>query len=485
MRHSLMYHNAHPFYVVRTEIKNEGKTPVEISKISPIVIPPGSFKVLSAQTTANYRRFSMQGPSAVFSVEAAPYAVFLHDPAVKETIAFGSLTNGRADTTVELQPFSGTWQGGVTSTFDPPVRLEPGQSLQSDPAWICFVMQVPADVDLYYAQAHLNFPKPANPKATPNAWVTVKDGESLAALQAARTDWGLDAALVPVTWEGRPGSLEGASPDWPKDMKSAASQLRQGKSQAGITVDPLVIEGGKDTFTAKSEDGKIWLNPANPEGMEFGIANMKKVAGWGFDFYVVAPSRIPNEALKHFNISRAQANALAFDMVLKAAGGAPVYAASRGTLSDKRDEWLEAAAATARMAEYSISSGPVRLDGSATKNLDEETGLAMAFCGAPIEVIGNPSSGVRSTVAEAASKREFFARPLDIAGPAPKLWQVETNPGGKKESLEITIVSFNGARAATADDEKTYSGTPKSTSKAEAAGFLKKLPTGGGPGKKK
>ncbi|NUM54112.1 MAG: hypothetical protein HUU46_10750 [Candidatus Hydrogenedentes bacterium] len=486
MRHSVMYHNAHPFYVVRTQIKNEGAAPVEISKISPIVIQPGSFKVLSAQTTANYRRFAMQGPCPAFAPDSAPYAVFMHDPAVNETIAFGSLTNGRADTTVDMQAFSGAWQGGVTSTFDPPVRVEPGQTLDADPAWICYIMQVPSDVDLYYAQAHLNFPKPSNPKAVPNAWVTVKDGESLSALQSARANWhGIDAALVPVTWEGRPGSLEGASPDWPRDMKSAASQLKQGNGAAGITVDPLVVSSGNDAFTAKSEDGRIWVNPASAEGMEFGITNMKKVAGWGFDFYVVAPSRIPNEVLKHFNIPRARANALAFDMMLKAAGGAPVFASANGALSDKRDEWLEAAAATARLAEYGVPSGPVRLDGSAAKNIDDETALAVAFCGAPIEVVGNPSPSVRSTIAEAVSKRDFFARPLDIAGPAPKLWQVETTPGGSKESLEIAIVSFTGARASTDSDLKTYSGTPKQTEHAAAAGYLKQLPSGGPPNKNK
>ena len=59
-----------------------------------------------------------------------------------------------------------------------------------------------------------------------------------------------------------------------------------------------------------------------------------------------------------------------------------------------------------------------------------------------------------------------------------------TTPSGSKESLDIAIVSFSGARASTDDDLKTYSGTPAKTSKAEAAGYLKKLPSGG-PSKRK
>ncbi len=485
MRHSYTVFTKHPFATLRLEVKNEGSTPVEISKISPVVVPPGSLKALSANATVNLRRFVMQGPCAVYAPDSVPYAVIINDPDAKATLAMGSLTNGRAEATADLQPFSGAWQGSITHTFDPPVRLDPGQTLQSDPAFLCFSMPVPSDVDLYYAQAHINFPKPSNPKTAPRAWVTVKDGESFNALQAAQNDWtGADAALVPVTWEGRPGSLEGSSPDWPRDMKSAASQLHQGKSGAGITVDPLCVTGGKDTFTAKSEDGRVWLNPSNDEGMAFGVERMKQVAGWGFDFYVLAPSRIPNEVLKHFNISRAKANALAFDMMLKAAGGAPVYAASRSAMGGDRDAWLDAAAATARFEEYSIITGPVRLDADKAKEISDETALAISFCGAPIELVGKPSSGVRAAVGEALSKRDYFARPMDAAAPAPKLWQVETTPSGSKESLDIAIVSFSGARASTDDDLKTYSGTPAKTSKAEAAGYLKKLPSGG-PSKRK
>lgn len=305
----------------------------------------------------------------------------------------------------------------------------------------------------------------------------MKDGESFSSLLSAITQWsGIGAALVPATWEGRPGSQEGAAPDWPRDIKSVASQVHQQNVAAGITLDPLATTGGKDSFTAKSVDGQIWINPAHEDGMELGIAQAKKAAGWGFDFYVVAPSRIPNEVLKHFNISRARANALAFDMVLKAANGAPVYAASQGALGDSRDEWLEAAAATARLDEYSIPAGPVRLDASRAKDISSETETAIAFCGAPVEVVGSPSNGLRAAVVEAVSRRGFFARPLDIAGPAPKLWQVQTG-GGDKDKFEIAIVSFSGARASTPDDLKTYSGTPAKTSQEPAAGYAKKLPS--------
>ncbi|MDZ4859199.1 MAG: hypothetical protein SGI88_09440 [Candidatus Hydrogenedentes bacterium] len=485
LRHSVAYHSEHPFYLLRLEVKNVGTAPIEVAKISSVIIPPGSLKSLGTQTTVSHRRFTMQGPCPVYSPDAAPYATFIHDPATGLLLGMGSLSNGQSKTTVELQPFSGAWQGSVTSVFDPPVRVEPGQTIKGDATWISFITPTQKDVDLFYAHACKNFPKPAQPDSVPNAWVTVPDGESFADLQAARTDWGgIGAALVPVTWEARGGSQDGAAPAWPREMRGVASQLRQGGA-AGITVDPLAIAEMNDAWSAKSEDGQIWVNPAVPEGMAHGVARMKKIAGWGFDFYAVSPSRIPNEVLKNFNITRARADALAMDMMIAASGGAPVFAASQGALGGGRDEWLAAAAATARLGEYNVVTAPIRFDAARGKDISDETATAIAFCGAPVEVIGSPSAGARKAVADAVARRDFFARPLDLASPAPMLWQVETTPNASKENLAISIVSFEGARASAADDANTYSGTPAKTSNAAAAGYVAQLPSGSKAGKSK
>ena len=472
--HSITYHKQHPFYVVLLEIANKGDAPVDIAKIAPIVIGPGGLRNLSPETTQSPRRFGVMGASPVFDTVGDSLFELLNDPVKKVTLAIGSLPVGRAASDVDLQQHEGKWQGGVTTTFDPPVTVAPGASLASDPAWIAFTIPKPSDVDMFYAWAQSNMPNAKSTKPVPDGWVTVADDEPLVMLRQAATEWnetGVDHVLVPVTWEGQPGSLEGAVPDFPKDMRSVASGFRDDGLTPGITVDPLAVQGGDNDWTAVSEDGQRWINPAHEKGMAFGVAQMQKVAGWGFDFYAVAPSHIPNEVLRHFNITRAQANALAFEMMTKAAGGAPVIGASRATLGASTDEWLLAAAATTRLREYSVVLGPVRFDAAKADTLTDELLTAMAFFGGPIELIGKPSPAVKESLARIFPRPAMWPRALDAASLAPKLWQVHVH-SDKGVSESLAIVSFTGARAHTPEEMQSPSGTDLKAWTGDAAGFL-------------
>ncbi|GMV93103.1 MAG: hypothetical protein AMXMBFR82_28810 [Candidatus Hydrogenedentota bacterium] len=474
--HSLTYHETHPFYVVRMELTNNGSEPLEVARISPVVIGPGGFGNLSLETTESPRRFDVIGASPVYTKVGDPLFSLFHDPVKNVTLAVGGLPVGRAKTGVHLEKFEGRYQGHITTTFDPAVTLAPGASLASDPVWIAFTLPKPADVDMFYAWAHANMPD-AKSEGVPECWVTVPDGESLPELIQAVNFWkGADVAhaLVPVTWEGRPGSLEGAQPDYPKDMANAAAQLRQAGATPGITLDPLAVVDGKDEFTAVSADGQRWLNPANEQGKQFGVERLRAVARWGFGFYVVEPSLIPDEVLKHFNLTRTQANDLAYDMMVEVAAGAPVLGASEATLGASIDEWLLAAAATSRMEEYSVVVGPVRFDANAAGDLPDDAVTAMAFFGGPIELVGNPSSGLLKQIGKVFPKPYIWPRAIDSGSPAPKLWQVHVQQSqGAGERL--AIVSFPGARAHTPADLVSPSGEGLQTMESSAAEFLDAL----------
>lgn len=474
--HSITYHETHPFYVVRLEVTNNGGEPVEIAKISPIVIGPGGFGNLSPEMTESPRRFDVIGASPVYSKLGDPLFSLFSDPVKNVTLAMGGLPVGRARTGVHMEKYDGRYQGHVTTTFDPAVRVDPGASLSSDPVWIAFTLPKPGDVDMFYAWAHANMPD-AKSEEVPECWVTVPDGDSLADLLQAVNAWnGADVAhaLVPGTWEGRPGSLEGAQPQYPKDMASAASELRQAGVTPGITLDPLAVIDGKDDFSAVSVDGQRWLNPAVEAGKQFGIEQMRKVARWGFGFYVVAPSHIPDEVLKHFNLTRAQANDLAYDMVTEATGDAPVLGASTATLGGNLDDWLLAAASTSRMREYSVVVGPVRLDADTAGDISSEVAAAMAFFGGPIEFVGKPSSSQLKQIGTLFPSPRLWPRAIDSGSPAPKLWQVHVLPD-QGVSERLTLVSFPGARAHTDADYTSPSGEGAPRSESTAAEFLESL----------
>ncbi|MCC6491132.1 MAG: hypothetical protein IT364_26830 [Candidatus Hydrogenedentes bacterium] len=472
--HSITYHKQHPFYVVQLELVNKGDKPLDIAKIAPIQIGPGGLRNLSAETTVSPRRFSVIGASPVIETAGPSLFELLNDPVKNITLAIGTLPVGKAASEVDLQQHEGKWQGGAVTSFEPLLTVAPGATLASDPAWIAFTIPKPADVDMFYAWAQANMPNAKSTDPVPDGWVTVADDEPLVMLQHAAAEWnetGVEHVLVPVTWEGRPGSLEGAVPDFPKEMRSVASGFRNDGLTPGITVDPLAVQGGDSEWTAVSEDGQRWVNPVQEKGMEFGVAQMKKVAEWGFAFYAVAPSRIPDEVLRHFNITRAQANALAFEMMMKAAGGAPVVGASRATLGTSIEDWLLAAAATSRLGEYSVVLGPVRFDASKAEAVSDELLTAMAFFGGPIELTGTPSAEVKDAIARIFPRPAMWPRALDAASPAPKLWQVHVHADkGVTESL--AIVSFAGARAQTPEDSQSPSGKDLKTWSGDAAGFL-------------
>ena len=474
--HSLTYHETHPFYVVRLELTNHGSEPIDVAKISPMVIGPGGFGNLGAETTESPRRFVVIGASPVYTTVGDPLFSLFTDPVKNVTLAIGALPVSKATSAVHLEKFDGRYQGHVTTTFDPPVRLDPGATLSSDPVWIAFTLPKPADVDMYYAWAQSNMPR-ATSDGVPECWVTVPDGESLSDLLQALNQWnGADVlhALVPVTWEGRPGSLEGAQPDYPKDMASAASQLRQAGVTPGITVDPLATVDGKDDWSAVSVDGQRWLKPASERGMQYGVEQMRKVARWGFGFYAVAPSHIPDEILKHFNLTRAQANALAYEMMAEAAPGAPVLGASAATLGDSLDEWLLAAASTSRLGEYSVVVGPVRFDAGKVSEVSDDVVTAMTFFGGPIELVGKPSAAVLKQIGAVFPKPNLWPRAIDSGSPVPRLWQVQVLKNrGAGESL--AIVSFPGARAHTAADLVTPSGEGLKTMETSGAEFLEAI----------
>jgi hypothetical protein len=303
--------------------------------------------------------------------------------------------------------------------------------------------------------------------------VTVDEGESLDGLHAAVGQWagsGITSALVPADWEGVPGSLEGAVPRYPKSMAGVAQAFRATGFTPGITVDPLAVQGGNADWTCASADGQRWLNPAAPDGMAYGIEQMKKVAGWGFAFFAVAPSGVPDDILKHFNMSRARANALAYEIMATAAPDAPVVPASRATLDASRDGWLAAADATCRLREYNGLIGAVRLDAKLVDSVSAETLAAMAFYGGPIEVIGSPSRTLQNQLGRILPRPHWFARAIDAASPAPKLWGIELyNGAGAKNS--IAIVSFEGAPAVPADAAASAEAPAWS---ATAAEFLKR-----------
>ncbi len=438
VRHMVSVHSDYPFLIIRMDVTNAGQEPVEIQKLRSAVFGPGCLKNVSGKMESLVRRVDMRAGFAAFDRDATSSLAFFHDPTHTRTIALGVLPLNVARSGIDLEPFDGSWQGEIASVFEPPVRLEPGKTLSADPVFITFSVPKPEEVETYFAWTRSKLPCPSALPEAPQFWCSVDEDATADALYAAAEKWvaaGVPYALVPASWDSRPGSFEGARPRYPKSMQGVASTLAGMQVTPGITVDPLATTRGGEAYAA-SMAGQMWLNLAHPEGRAQALANLRQVAGWGFKFFVIQKSQIPDEVLRAFNLTRTQADALAHEVMAEAAGNLPVFPSPTTTIKDGLDDWLEAAGCTSRLREYRIACGPVRFDTSGVRGLSEEVRTVMAFFGGPIELAGVPH---RELVSQIAGIEHRVAQPVDVMQRAPRMWLVAEKGSSTGEKTLVTF----------------------------------------------
>jgi len=182
-------------------------------------------------------------------------------------------------------------------------------------------------------------------------------------------------------------------------MEDVAEELRSMGMRPGITVDPLAVAGAKKTWVKNGEDGTSWLDVTNPKALDYGVLRMQKVVAWGFEFFVVKPSSIPDDVLRHFNITRAQADSYALQMAARAAGGRPVLPTASLTLGNDVLTWQRAASYTEYYEEYGLVAGPIRLRVDGLEKLSPALTAAIGQFSGPVELIGLPRKKVRRDIA--------------------------------------------------------------------------------------
>lgn len=450
VRHALHINKERPGMFVTLTLSNVGDKPIEVAKICPFIVGPSGIRGLGKEVSATARHFSFRGPFPIFDSKGPVSFNIFHDSTNQIGFTLGVLPMGVSTANAEFKATEpGVWRGEVACVYDPPIRIEPGKKIESDPLWLTTNTSSAAKADLDYSWATSVKPHPNYGPDAPNAWVTVDEGGGIDDLCRAINSWSgamIKHALVPGDWEGRPGSLQGSAPRYPKNMEKAAAQIDAAGMKPGITVDPLLTDDAGSSYAAASSDGRRWVNVSDPDGRRRAIERMRKVAGWGFQFFVVRVSDIPSEVLKQFNMTRAQANSAALAVMAEAAGNRPVFPATSGSVGTTLDAWLEVAACSNRMAEFGVTPGPVRFAPGNPGVLDDAAVAAMLLFNGPIEFAGAPSDQLLKTLASSVPAKRVMGRPIDAASVTPRLWQVHLT-GPKNEWLGDSIIAFAGSRA--------------------------------------
>jgi len=390
VRHSITTFNERGFCLVLVELGNTGDKPIEIAAIKPVVLGAGGI-TMGPGAKVTQHRFAFRGQCPQYSREASTKLSIFENAQGSYCLSLGLFPMGITDASADLSMASDVWRGDVVCKFNPPIRLEPGQKVASEPAWLT-IAGTAAEIQTYYAWA-MRVQAAKKDPAVPSAWVTIAGGATendlyAAVRDAARTP--IAHALVPGDWEGLPGSLDGCTPRYPKNMQKVAAEILKLKMKPGLTVDPLLA--GPDG-TAASIDGRKWYNLSTPDGMKNAVGHYAKMAEWKFEFYAVQPSDIPDEVLKAFNMTRAQADTLAFNVLQQAISGKPILPTTAGALKADAALWNEAVAAMAEMDKVGVGVGPIQL-GTAEKSWDDTAAAAAAAYPGPLEILGNAPRGV-------------------------------------------------------------------------------------------
>lgn len=401
LRYAVTRFTERPFLLLHMDAENQGSAPITLRALRPVVVAGNTSAALPASLRADTLPLTRRGGFPVLREDRRGNLMYAYLGTQGTGLGVGVLQAGEMDSTVSLAPSGGSWQGNIECRFDPPLRLEPGVRVQADPVWVAFGMEDVSMVRQLYSWVLSTDAGSSRRLDLPPAWFTVANGESAEALYGAARRWAgtnILHALVPRGWEGRPGSLKGASPFYPQDLRQVAKELRARGLKPGITVEPLLAGGGKNPWTARSKDGVQWLNPLDKRARSHGIDRMKKVAGWGFEFIVVAPSAIPDSVLLHFNATRAQADSAAFEIAAAAAGDLPVLPASGLELHGKVPAWDRVGGATKWFDEYGLNAGPVRFNVDGLDAISPALRDAVAAFSGPVEIIGQPGTKVRRQI---------------------------------------------------------------------------------------
>ena len=439
IQHRMEVYSDRPYILIHVTIGNTSQKPVEIAKISPVVIRPGQMASLGADAEVVARKIQFVGVSPVFDKAGPASLMAFRVPSKEFQLSLGSLPQAIPSVTAEFTPAGDSWAGEVACSYKPVIRLDPGQKIDAS-TWLTIAVPDTKTLDTYYSWITSMAPHTKTDAEKPLSWVTVENGQNEEDLMATLSAWSpakVGAALVPVTWESKPGFLECGLPGFSKDMGKLVKRIHHEGAKAGLTLDPLRIAGGQAEWSTKTPDGQQWLNLSVQGAKQFCVERIKKLAGDEYDFYVVAASAVPDDVLKGFNMTRTMAQTLALEAVAEANGGKPVYPASVSTaLKAEEAAWSEAVAATGHMAYYGISIAPVRFAATDVSSVDDNVLKAMALFTGPIEIVGKPQADVAKKLSSVFSPESVRGIPGETTSTTPAPEKKEEATPDKKVKTE-------------------------------------------------
>lgn len=432
-----------PGFIIRVGVRNTGDAPVAVGRIEPVVAEPGSLAGLPAGTSLSLRRPDSRAGYVFAGAKDRPTVAVFRGADNAFTLVLGLFGTGAAETSARFAQDGGAWTGALGCAYNPPVVLQPGESMESEPAWICASLTEIADAMNYYAHLFGMEPRAEQPWNLPKVWGAAPDDANYQdALAHGRKlqQAGVSHLLLPAVWEEGPGAMKGGRNGYPANMAAAAKAISGAQITPGLAIDPLASSVAAEDGAVFTADGVSWVNPFSTTGRRVVALRFATVKQWGFDFAVCAHSAIPDAALAHFGISRTQAEreALAIACALGGDGprvAPPALSASESTLEDL----LEHAGQVGHFGNMAIMPAPLRVSARGLQSADDDLLMALRMWPGTIEIAGIPGGAAAAGITRLAGAGFLQAKPLDVGSEVPRLWQVRLN---------YSRIGFNGAAVA-------------------------------------
>lgn len=414
----------HPFLTAQVTYHNTSDEPVRVKALMPWAIRPpdeGRFEFGAAQGDIEFFQ-----PHPLDNGEGKPrmstdgsrsaWHTLVHDSATGQSVLAGFLTHQGAgseilfnDRKADNQRRFGMFQ--AISRFDPPVELQPDETLTSERFFLSVFETEPYRALERFANATAvtNGVRPDDsfrPHAL-NVWpksvgrtLTADEILEEARLAAERLQrFGWNGFLVPRGWERRVGDWTPDSERFPDGLAPVAEELGQLGLQPGLAIEPLIVH----EESALGEAHPEWLVDPKPEyadKLNAGEKILDSTAPGALDYLRRQIAEISREW--RFNLLRSETWLEPLEWA--------------GTLADDsrtRAEWANHTAETLRDAAgrhtYIIAAGA---------SPESAMGIRGMSVGEGPTAEGTAFSAIQSTV-NLAAQRYYFA---------PYLWQPNLTP---------------------------------------------------------
>lgn len=165
VQHTLITMRRWSFIRLIIKVSNQGEAPVEITKISPIVIPPGHVRALTENASFTTGKLKFEGAEPVLTGDGPVTSIGVHHPSRNVSLLFGFLPLGLSSCEFKNYADNSPFEGVFQCEYTPGKAIPVGGTIETDPISIGYGLE-PKVMDEQYLYLLKKLCAPAPPEGS-------------------------------------------------------------------------------------------------------------------------------------------------------------------------------------------------------------------------------------------------------------------------------------------------------------------------------